>query len=89
LTALKSNSNTVWFNFQTYIYIYIYRYIYNDYINEKKLASRLHRDIDPRYTKLQQRLDDCWDTYMENNMNRGGSSGGGTRRAPPLKLEKI
>jgi hypothetical protein len=22
--ALKSNSNTVWFNFQTYIYIYIY-----------------------------------------------------------------
>ena len=23
-TALKSNSNTVWFNFQTYIYIYIY-----------------------------------------------------------------
>ena len=29
LTALKSNSNTVWFNFQTYIYIYIYIYIYN------------------------------------------------------------
>ena len=28
LTALKSNSNTVWFNFQTYIYIYIqYTYI--------------------------------------------------------------
>ena len=25
LTALKSNSNTVWFNFQTYIYIYIYK----------------------------------------------------------------
>ena len=24
LTALKSNSNTIWFNFQTYIYIYIY-----------------------------------------------------------------
>ena len=24
LTALKSNSNTVWFNFQTYIYKYIY-----------------------------------------------------------------
>ena len=24
LTALKSNSNTVWFNFQTHIYIYIY-----------------------------------------------------------------
>jgi hypothetical protein len=23
LTALESNSNTVWFNFQTYIYIYI------------------------------------------------------------------
>ena len=29
LTALKSNSNTVWFNFQTYIYIHIiYIYIY-------------------------------------------------------------
>ena len=26
-TALKSNSNTVWFNFQTYRYIYIYIYI--------------------------------------------------------------
>jgi hypothetical protein len=26
LTALKSNSNTVWFNFQTYICIYIYIY---------------------------------------------------------------
>ena len=24
MTALKSNSNTAWFNFQTYIYIYIY-----------------------------------------------------------------
>ena len=23
MTALKSNSNTVWFNFQTYIYIYM------------------------------------------------------------------
>ena len=29
LTALKSNSNTVWFNFQTYIYIYC---IVNDLI---------------------------------------------------------
>jgi hypothetical protein len=29
LTALKSISNTVWFNFQTYIYIYIYIYIYS------------------------------------------------------------
>ena len=28
LTALKSNSNTVWFNFQTYIYIYIYILIF-------------------------------------------------------------
>ena len=28
LTALKSNSNTVWFNFQTYLYIYIYYYYY-------------------------------------------------------------
>ena len=26
LTALKSNSNTVWFNFQTYIYIYIWSF---------------------------------------------------------------
>jgi len=26
LTALKSNSNTVWFNFQTYIYIYVYMF---------------------------------------------------------------
>jgi hypothetical protein len=24
LTALNSNSNTVWFNFQTYIFIYIH-----------------------------------------------------------------
>ena len=31
LTALKSNSNTVWFNFQTYIYIYIYIYIYMEF----------------------------------------------------------
>ena len=28
LTALQSNSNTVCYNFQTYIYIYIYIYIY-------------------------------------------------------------
>ena len=26
LTVLKSNSNIVWFNFQTYIYIYIYTF---------------------------------------------------------------
>jgi hypothetical protein len=26
LTVLKSNSNTVWFNFQTYIYIYMSQY---------------------------------------------------------------
>jgi hypothetical protein len=41
LTAQKSNSNTVWFNFQTYIYIllvfifiiyHIYIYYYNKYI---------------------------------------------------------
>jgi hypothetical protein len=25
LTALKSNSNIVWFNLQTFIYIYIYK----------------------------------------------------------------
>jgi hypothetical protein len=30
LTALKSNSNTVWFNFQTYIYIYIYSKMHRD-----------------------------------------------------------
>ena len=33
LTALKSNSNTVWFNFQTYIYIYIYIYTYKVSLN--------------------------------------------------------
>ena len=32
LTALKSNSNTVWFNFQTYIYIYIYTLIHMSYV---------------------------------------------------------
>ena len=30
LTVLKSNSNTVWFNFQTYIYIYICMYALSD-----------------------------------------------------------
>ena len=29
----------------------------------------VHRDIDPRYTRLQQRLNDCWNPYMENNMS--------------------
>ena len=33
LTALKSNSNTVWFNFQTYIYIYIYIYAAFQYVD--------------------------------------------------------
>ena len=28
LTALISNSNTVWFNFQTYIYTHIYSYLF-------------------------------------------------------------
>ena len=28
LTALKFNSNTVWFNFQMYIYIYIHLFIH-------------------------------------------------------------
>ena len=32
-------------------------------------AEDLHYDIDPRYTRLQQRLNDCWDPYMENNMS--------------------
>ena len=41
LTALKSNSNTVWFNFQTYIYIYIY--IYN--IRTLWSFSRLLRSV--------------------------------------------
>ena len=36
LTALKSNSNTVWFNFQTYIYIYIY--IYTDLYDQLRNA---------------------------------------------------
>jgi hypothetical protein len=35
LTALKSNSNTVWFNFQTCIYSYIYIHIYIMIINNK------------------------------------------------------
>ena len=34
-TALKSNSNTVWFNFQTYIYIYIDI----DYANEANIKT--------------------------------------------------
>ena len=34
-TALKSNSNTVWFNFQTCIYSYIYIHIYIIIINNK------------------------------------------------------
>ena len=28
MTAQRSNSNTVWFNFQTYTCMYIYIYIY-------------------------------------------------------------
>ena len=28
LTALKDNSNTLWFNFQTYIYIYMSHYLF-------------------------------------------------------------
>jgi hypothetical protein len=43
MTALKSNSNTVWFNFQTYIYIYIY--IFKDFVDNvycclNKLATQ-------------------------------------------------
>ena len=34
LTALKSNSNTVWFNFQTYIYIYIYIYNTTNFLQQ-------------------------------------------------------
>ena len=34
LTALKSNSNTVWFNFQTYIYIYVWKLYRSIYIKE-------------------------------------------------------
>jgi hypothetical protein len=33
LTALRSNSNTLWFNFQTYIYVYIYTYAKCDVFN--------------------------------------------------------
>ena len=40
LTALKSNSNTVWFNFQTYIYIYIYIYIKK--IDKKKRKKKVN-----------------------------------------------
>ena len=38
-TALKSNSNTVWFNFQTYIYIYIYIYFQTYIIFSINLVS--------------------------------------------------
>ena len=41
LTALKSNSNTVWFNFQTYIYVYIYSitFIWTSFTNSYKSES--------------------------------------------------
>ena len=39
LTALKSNSNTVWFNFQTCIYIYIYT------VYHKKHPHQLKRNV--------------------------------------------
>ena len=60
LTAQKSNSNTVWFNFQTYIYIgivaqsskllyiYIYIYIYtseNIYIYTSLRSASGHRSV--------------------------------------------
>jgi hypothetical protein len=35
LTALKSNSNTVWFNFQTYIYIYVYIIKKSFFLNQR------------------------------------------------------
>jgi hypothetical protein len=45
MTALKSNSNAVWFNFQTYIYIYIHIYIYmktyNKPSNKKKRGNTI------------------------------------------------
>jgi hypothetical protein len=47
LTALKSNSNTVWFNFQTYIYIY--RSLLDSYLyslnSSHKLKAALLLDI--------------------------------------------
>ena len=51
LTAQKSNSNTVWFNFQTYIiyiyniYIYIYIYIYIKC--SIKYYKTLHVEVNP------------------------------------------
>ena len=40
LTALKSNSNTVWFNFQTYIYISIQYYSNNNLHVDNNTGSR-------------------------------------------------
>jgi hypothetical protein len=48
LTALKSNSSTVWFNFQTYIYIYIY----NNNNNKKHIALFLFIRTTARITAL-------------------------------------
>jgi len=36
LTALKSNSNTVWFNFQTYIYIYLFFFLFSVHVWPKE-----------------------------------------------------
>jgi hypothetical protein len=45
LTALKSNSNTVWFNFQTYIIIYIY-------ISNKNIPVDIYFSVHDMYHQL-------------------------------------
>jgi hypothetical protein len=45
LTALKSNSNTGWFNFQTYIWVYIRNFVSQMQIVLAVLADLLFLDI--------------------------------------------
>ena len=52
LTALKSNSNTVWFNFQTYIYIYIYPTIGSGFIYSAKKANKIFWHLKLFFNKL-------------------------------------
>jgi hypothetical protein len=50
LTALKSISNTLWFNFQTYIYIYIY--IRTKILNQLNIYIVLCYSTTKVYTKM-------------------------------------
>ena len=60
LTAQRSNSNTVWFNFQTYIYIYIYIVLEIDWeaYNLMQGISLQQENHNVRYTTLLQWLCD-------------------------------